>query len=54
MCPELYEMPETYNAGMSEDDVELLEEIIVEISDSLNGVCVNAGERWRLSSERDI
>ena len=40
---ELSEMLETYKAGMSEDDVGLLEEISEEISDSLNRVCVNGG-----------
>ncbi|MCY3545231.1 MAG: ATP-binding protein [Chloroflexi bacterium] len=40
---ELSEMLDTYKAGMSEDDVELLEEISGEISDSLNRVCVNGG-----------
>lgn len=38
---ELAEMLETYKSAMSEDDVNLLEEISHEISDSLNRVCIN-------------
>ena len=40
---ELSEMLATYKSAMSEEDVELLEEISQEISDSLNRVCINGG-----------
>ena len=40
---ELSEMLETYKSGMSEEDLDLLDEISNEISDSLNRVCVNGG-----------
>ncbi len=40
---ELAEMLDAYKSAMSEEDVDLLEEISQEISDSLNRVCVNGG-----------